>query len=124
MHSTNVWLGPGDYDFFIRCYDLAGNSDNKQISFTVETDTSAPIVVRVFRDGSNLKIITDEEANCVYDNKNCLYDFDDGIDMTGDDKVHSTKWNPDKNFYIKCQDEFGNRPFPQSCNIIVRPFEI
>jgi hypothetical protein len=125
QHSVNIWLGPGDYDYFIRCIDLAGNSDNKQISFTVETDTSAPIIVRVFRDGANLKIITIEEATCVYDNTDCLYDFDDGIGMTtSDDKVHSTAWDSDKNFYIKCQDEFGNRPAPQSCSMTVRPFEI
>jgi len=124
IHSTNIWFGPGDYNYFIRCIDLAGNSDTKKISFVVETDTSAPIVVRVFREGQNLKIITDEEAICVYDNKDCLYDFDDGIKMTDDGKVHFTGWNIDKNFYIKCQDEFGNYPVPQSCSIIARPFEI
>lgn len=123
-HSTNVWLGPGDYDFFIRCIDLAGNSDNKQISFRVETDTFAPVVVRVFHDGQNLKIITDEEATCVYDNRDCLYDFEDGIEMSSDGKMHSVAWDPDKNFYIKCQDEFGNQPAPQSCSIIARPFEV
>jgi len=124
QHSTNIWFGPGNYEYFIRCIDLAGNSDNKQISFTIETDTFAPIIVRVFRDGPNLKIITDEEASCVYDNRDCLYDFDDGIKMTSDDKTHFTEWDPDKNFYIKCQDEFGNQPAPQSCSIIAKPFEV
>ena len=90
----------------------------------METDTSAPVVVRVFREGQNLKIITNEEASCVYDNKDCLYSFDDGIEMTSNDKVHFVGWDPDKNFYIKCQDEFGNQPAPQSCSIIVRPFEV
>jgi len=123
-HKTNLWLGPGQYDYFIRCIDLAGNSDNKQISFTVETDTSPPAVVRIFRDGSNLKIVTDEEATCVYDNKNCLYNFEDGVKMTDDEKIHSVNWDSNKNFYIKCQDEFGNKPLPQSCSIIVKPFEI
>lgn len=123
-HSANIWLGPGDYDFFIRCFDLAGNSDNRQISFTVETDTYAPIVVRVFRDGQNLKIITDEEASCVYDNRDCLYVFDDGIGMTSDGRMHTIIWDPNKNFYIKCRDEFDNKPFPNQCSITVRPFEI
>jgi hypothetical protein len=125
-HSKNIWLGPGEHNYFIRCIDLAGNSDSREISFIVETDTVAPIVVRVFRDGSNLKIITNEEASCVYDNEDCLYDFDDGIGMTtSDDEVHSTGWDSKKNFYIKCQDEFGNEPpEPQSCSIIAKPFEI
>ena len=125
-HSEDRWLGPGNYDLFIRCIDLAGNSDNKEISFTVETDTSAPTIVRVFREGQNLKIITDEEASCVYDNIDCLYNFDDGITLgsEGGDKIHSIVWNPDKNFYIKCQDEFENQPAPQSCSLVVRAFEI
>ncbi len=123
-HSENVWLGPGEHNYFIRCVDLAGNSDRREISFKVETDTYAPIVVRVFHDGSNLKIITHEEAICVYDNKDCLYDFDDGIKMTSTERTHTTEWNPNKNFYIKCQDQFGNQPPPQSCSITVRPFEI
>jgi len=123
-HSEKVWLGPGDYNYFIRCFDLAGNSDIREISFTVETDTAWPIVVRIFRDGIDLKIITDEEASCVYDNRNCLYDFDDGIEMTSDGRIHTIKWDPDKNLYIKCQDEFENRPVHQSCSITVRPFEI
>jgi len=111
-----------DYICFV---DFAGNSDTREISFTIETDTVPPVVVRIFRDGLNLKIITSEEATCVYDNKDCLYDFDDGIGMTtSDDKVHSTAWDSNKNFYIKCQDEFGNQPAPQSCSITVRPFEI
>jgi len=124
-HSTNIWLGHGDYDFFIICIDLAGNSDTREISFTVETDTVAPIVVRVFRDGQKLKIMTNEEASCVYDNDDCLYGFEDGLGMTSDGRIHTIKWDSKKNFYIKCQDEFGNEPpEPQSCSITVRPFEI
>ena len=125
QHSTNIWFGPGDYNYFIRCFDLAGNSDTREVSFTVETDTYAPIVVRVFRDGMNLKIMTNEEAACVYSNDDCLYEFEDGLEMTtSDDKMHSIGWDSNKNFYIKCQDEFGNQPAPQSCSIIARPFGV
>lgn len=122
-HSQRLDLTAGTYTYEIRCVDLGGNADTREISFTVETDMAWPVVVRVFRDGQNLKIITDEEATCVYDNKNCLYAFEDGLKMTSDGKVHFTEWEPDKNFYIKCQDEFGNQP-PQGCSMTVRPFEI
>ena len=37
---------------------------------------------------------------------------------------HSTAWNTNKIFYIKCSDEFGNQPFPNACNIIAKPFEV
>ena len=123
-HTQDLWLPEGDYTYYIKCVDLGGNSDSATTGFTVESDSTPPVVVRIFRDGQNLKIITNEEAICVYDNINCLYDFDDGLSMTSDGKVHSTEWEPDKNFYIKCRDEFDNKPFPNQCSIIVRPFEI
>jgi len=123
-HSTDIWLGPGNYQYSIRCIDLAGNSDTKQISFRVETDTTAPIIVRAFRDSQSLKIITNEDASCVYDTVNCEYDFEQGIKMTSTGILHTTKWDPNNNFYIKCEDEFGNRPMPNSCSMIIRPFEL
>ena len=123
-HSTDIWLGPGNYQYSIRCIDLAGNSDTKQISFRVETDTSAPVIVRAFRDSQNLKIITDEDAFCVYDTVNCEYDFEQGIKMTSTGILHTTRWDANNNFYIKCEDEFGNRPMPNSCSMIIRPFEL
>ena len=123
-HTQDLWLSEGGYTYYIRCIDLGGNSDSATTSFTVESDSAPPIVVRVFRDGSNLKIITNEEAICVYDNKDCLYGFDDGIEMTSDGRIHTIIWDTNKNFYIKCRDEFGNKPFPNQCSITVRPFEI
>ena len=125
-HTQDLWLSKGEYTYYIRCVDLGGNSDTKKILFTVETDRVAPIVVRVFREGQNLKIMTNEEAACVYDNNDntdCSYGFVDGLRMTtSDDKVHSIAWDSNKNFYIKCQDEFNNKPFPDQCSITVRPF--
>ncbi len=123
-HSTDLWLGPGNYEYSIRCIDLAGNSDTQEISFRVETDTYAPIIVRAFRDSQNLKIITNEEGTCVYDTVNCEYEFEQGVKMISTGILHTTKWDPSKNFYIKCEDEFGNRPMPNQCSMIVRPFEI
>jgi hypothetical protein len=126
-HSQRLDLTAGTYTYEIRCVDLGGNADTATISFTIDTDFQAPIVVRVFRDGLNLKIMTNEEATCVYDTKYenypCDYSFDDGLEMTSDGKIHTIIWDPGKNFYIKCQDEFGNEP-PQDCSITVRPFEI
>ena len=84
-----------------------------------------PVIVRIFHEENKLKIITDEEASCVYDNVDCSYLFEDGIKMsTLDDEMHSVDWDPEKNFYIKCEDKFGSRPFPNQCSIIARPFEV
>ena len=124
QHSTNVWLEPGNYNYVIRCIDQAGNSDTKELAFTIETDTQAPVVVRAFHETTFLKLITNEKAECVYSTDDCSYLFEDGIGMNVvGDTGHTTNWDPDTSFYIKCQDEFENRPFPKDCSITVRPFE-
>ncbi len=126
VHSTNLWLNETNYNYFIRCIDDAGNSDTKTVSFNVETDTQAPAVVRAFHDGNSLKIITNEKATCVYNTQEfeCNYEFKDGIEMRYlNDKEHFTDWNTLLNFYIKCQDDYGNEP-PTGCSIIVRPFAL
>lgn len=123
-HSQVLGLAEGSYQYYIKCVDLGGNADTQIINFNVETDSSPPLVVRAFHDGSNLKIITDEDATCVYDTKNCLYNFEDGLAMTSDGNEHTTGWNTNIDFYIKCQDEYGKEPNPNVCSIIVRPSEI
>ena len=124
-HSYELWLTEGEYEYFIRCYDLGGNSDQETINFKVETDGEEPVVVRVYHDGSDLKLVTNEEAECVYDTTRCLFDFDKGIKMNTLNKInHYTDWNTQTNFYIKCKDSYDNKPFPQKCSIIVKPAQI
>lgn len=124
-HTQDLWLSEGDYTYYIRCVDLGGNSDSATTSFRVESDSTAPVVVRAYHEENYLKIITNEKAECVYDTVDCSYLFEDGIGMNVvDGTEHFTNWDTNNNFYIKCQDEFGNKPFPNQCSIIARPFEI
>ncbi|HLA23469.1 MAG TPA: hypothetical protein VJZ93_02955 [Candidatus Nanoarchaeia archaeon] len=120
-HSQDLFLTEGDYDYFIRCTDLGGNSDNEEIDFDVETDTSVPSVVRAFREENFLKIITSEEAECRYSTFSCNYLFDEGTLLTvADKKNHFTDWNAQKDLFIKCRDGFGNEPLPDRCSITVQ----
>jgi len=115
----------GDYKYFIKCYDVADNSNITLINFSVRVDTSSPVVVRAFREEDYLKIITDEVSECVYSKLNCLYEIEDGQEMsTSDGKEHSVDWDTQSDFYIKCQDEFNNYPSDGECSIVARPFEI
>jgi len=128
-HLTNIWLEEGNYTYYIKCIDGAGNSDTKRVTFSVETDTQAPIVVRAFKEGNYLKIITNEKASCVYStatNLGCTYLFEKGTKMSSlENNKHQTDWKSDKTFYIKCEDEFGNRPSdPGECSIIINPYSI
>jgi len=123
--SQDLWLPRGSYKYTIKCCDLGGNCATKDTDFSVETDFVSPIVTRAYNEGNSLKIITNENAECVYDTTSCSYNFEDGIKMiTSDNLAHTTDWDTSSTFYIKCKDEFGNQPAPDGCSIIIRPFNI
>lgn len=123
-HKNSLWLTQGDYIYDIRCVDEGGNSDVTSLMFSVESDNLPPIITRAYHEENYLKIITDEEAECVYDFVDCSYLFSDGIRLTTiNDILHYTSWDTDSTFYIKCKDQFGNMPLPNECSTIIRPFD-
>jgi len=120
----------GDHTIPIKCIDLGGNMEETSISFTIEIDKEAPIIVRAFYQNNYLKIITDEEAICRYgtaDNVGCDYNYETGtlmLDIEG--LEHYVDWNSNTNFYIKCGEdrENGIYPLKNQCSMTVRPFNI
>ena len=124
-HTQDLYLGSGSYSYFVKCVDLGGNSDTATVDFSVESDDNAPMVVRAYHEETYLKIITDEEAECVYSNEDCEFLFNDGIRMTTVDETGQfTSWDPSLEYYIKCKDNYGNEPLPDECSIVVRPFDL
>lgn len=122
QHTQELWLTSGDYAYDIKCCDLGGNCDSDSIEFSVETDFEAPAVVRVYNDGNSLKLITNEKAECVYDTTSCSYEFENGVAISSSDNIeHTTDWDTENTFYIKCKDEFEGQPAADECTIIVRP---
>ncbi len=129
QHSHDLWLageaGGRSYTYYVKCIDLGGNADYETITFEVETDTTPPVIVRAYHEETYLKITTVEEATCVYDVVSCNYLFDDGLEMdTSDGLDHFTSWATDRNFYIKCEDKFGNQPLANQCSIIIKPSQV
>jgi hypothetical protein len=109
LHSQDLFLSEGDYSYFIRCIDLGGNSDFEVVNFSVKKDLDSPKVMRTYFEENNLKVVTNEEAVCVYDVVGCDYLFDDGVKMqTLEGFNHFTKWVKGATYYIKCRDVFGN----------------
>ncbi|MBU0894411.1 MAG: hypothetical protein KKF48_04995 [Nanoarchaeota archaeon] len=124
-HSQDLYLEEGFYKYFIKCVDLGGNSDVEEINFEVKSDTDAPVVVRAYKDGSNLRIITNEKAKCVYSTFGCNYPIEEGSNIVVlEDIEHYVNWNTKTIYYIKCSDEYGNQPNPDECSIIVKPVEM
>lgn len=124
-HSQELWLGSGDYECSIKCIDLGGNFDTMETTYTIESDTSQPIIARAYKEDNFLKLITTEKAECFYSLSSCNYLIEDGVSMNVlDDVNHFTDWTAEKILYVKCKDEYGNQPLPDQCSIIAKPFEI
>ncbi len=123
-HEQRQDLSEGDYTYYIKCVDLGGNADYGSVFFEVETDSSGPVVVRLYKENEELKIITNEKADCSYSFIDCNFEIEDGINMISYDYViHKEDWKT-KKYYIRCEDKYGNQPNPNKCSIIVRPFEV
>ncbi len=122
VHKQRQDLPQGNYIYYVKCVDLGGNAVYSSTQFSVEVDRKAPMIVRAYKEG-DLKIITDELAECSYSNADCNFEIESGIAMNSHDfKIHTAEWVVNKNFYIRCKDKYDNQPNPNSCSIIVRPY--
>lgn len=122
-HKQILNLPAGNYTYSIRCVDAGGNSDNKNVTFNVFTDRTAPQVTRIYKESDALKLITNENAQCAYSLSSCNFVFEEGIRMlilnSQEKNVFATPWKAQQSYYIKCRDDFGNEPSPNSCSIVV-----
>jgi len=121
-HKQELDLIEGDYSYYYRCIDLGGNIAEDSVSFGVSVDNEGPLAVRAYYENEKIKIVTNEESDCVYSSESCNYEFVEGIPMPFEDsKDHYAEWRTGQNYYVKCSDEYNNQPGPDSCSIIVRP---
>ena len=127
-NTQKIALSPGAYNISVKCNDAGGNVDTGYITFTLEQDNDAPNVVRAYKDANYLRLVTDETATCVYNTKSnigCNYIFDDGTPLDNVVGItHYVAWEANTKYYVKCKDEFGNRPAMQNeCSLIVQAYE-
>lgn len=126
IHQQTLNLAAGTYTYYFKCVDLGGNTDSNSTQFTIAIDRTAPVVVRAYNEGGNLKIVTDEKSTCSYaldSNQKCNFDIQNGKQMLGaNETVHYADWTTSSTYYIKCTDSSGNQPNPTACSIIVKPY--
>lgn len=123
-NTETFYLAEGNYSIPIRCTDEGGNIAETQANFTIETDLTAPVVTRAYYEDNYLKLITSEEAECVYSADSCTYEFEDGSEISTSNGIdHFLTWDTTLSLYVKCKDEFSNRPPANKCNIVVQPYD-
>lgn len=125
-HKQRQDLSGGEHTYCLKCMDLGGNTNFSKVTFNVEIDRASPAIVRVYNEGNNLKIVTDEISTCTYSqvsNLKCNFEMDKGTAMIYVNATeHYTEWKPNTFFYIKCVDASGNQPDPDVCSITVKPY--
>ena len=126
-HKQLLDLTSGTYTYNFKCVDAGGNIAQDSTTFTVLIDKQAPKVTRAYKEGA-LKIITNEEAQCVYSLSGCNYNFAEGISLLYSNPSiktsHFAEWNSNNVYHIKCKDNYGNEPSPSQCAIVVSAIEI
>ncbi len=122
LHSQDLNLPNGNYNYYFRCIDLGGNAAEANTTFSVSVDKQAPQVTRVYKQDA-LKIVTDESAECSYSLTSCNFDISDGLKMIySNPDIRNNlyaEWKPSSTYYIRCRDLFGNEPSPNQCSIVV-----
>lgn len=125
IHLQRQDLPQGDYEYYFKCVDLGGNTVYNKTTFKVETDRQSPIVVRTYREGGELKVMTSEESECTYSIKDCNFEVEEGISMTTfDSESHTAEWVTNQNYFVRCKDEFNNQPYPNVCSIVLRAADL
>lgn len=124
IHKQSLDLVKGDYQFFFKCIDAGGNTDEEKTSFSIFIDEAIPKVTRVYRDGDALKLVTDENARCVYNLKDCNYEIKEGLPLLYSNPSiknnHFAEWKASVVYHIKCEDLYGSKPLGTECSIIVK----
>jgi len=104
-------INSGNYLLKVICKDSAGNIAEKEQGFSISLDTSAPKVVRAYRSGSSINIVTNEETRCSFNEDTCYFNFDNGTKMDSGalSNSHQTSWKSGAVYHIKCEDIWGNK---------------
>ena len=124
-HYVMNQMVAGDYEIFVRCSDFVGNEASASSEFSLELDVVNPEVTRVFGEGGNIRLITDEPSRCFYNETkvNCGFTSENSEEFEGaNTQSLSTQLFEDVTYYIKCEDVWGNQP--DGCSIIVTDYDL
>ena len=120
IHTQRLDLTAGSHKYYVKCTDEGGNTVVDTAEFSLDIDSNAPVVARVYEENNLLKLVTVRDSECAYTFDNCDFSFAEGTEMPyANTTVHVTEWNQEKTYYIKCRDEFRNED--ADCSVVVRP---
>jgi hypothetical protein len=129
--THNQVLNPrcvGTHVNYIDCFDGAGNTASVVANFTLEIDTQPPRIINNETIDGNMRLETDELANCYYNNYACRTNPANQTPITQEnfESFETEHWiydlSPRRDYYVTCKDVY-NHTNP-SCAIIIKATEV
>jgi hypothetical protein len=100
-------LSADDYNIYINCIDIAGNTANETAEFTMVVDVYAPQLMNFYTEPGMLHIVMDEPSTCEYSVEGS-FGYGSGIPMTGVNTEEHTASLEGETFWVMCEDVFEN----------------
>jgi len=118
----------GTYTLNVKCRDAGNLEESKSVNFVIQK-AQMPAIIRMFSEGTDLRLETDIKAKCVYsidDKQQCGFDANKAENMTTmNNYMHIATLVREWTYYVKCRDFWGDNSWPAtSCSAIVKPFEL
>ncbi len=111
------------YIIYIKCVDSVGNIAKENRAVHIKIDSKPPEIIRIFKEGANIKFQTNEPAKCYVNEKYCYFDLSKTKPLSEFFlKTHYIEFDNKKTYYIKCKDAFENEN--PSCAVIINPEEL
>lgn len=107
VHSQPLTPGTGEFTYYVKCLDAAGNIATGKTTFKVDVDTTPPKIVFIYVTASNyLHMEMDEASTCEY--SNATFSYGAGMPMTGAGTTVHELSIAEKLYHIDCQDVYAN----------------
>ena len=108
MHAQQLEdLNAGDFNYAIDCYDIAGNVNSSEISFSIDVDIDTPQLVSVYTDGVMVYYELDEIVSCEYYFEDFTFGSGTSVSSGSTEGSFAFATNIDT-YYLTCQDVYGN----------------
>lgn len=107
VHEQPLTPGVGEFTYYVKCLDAAGNIATDSTTFTVDVDLTPPKIVFIYVTASNyLHMEMDEASTCEY--SNATFSYGTGMPMTGSGTAVHELSIVEKMYHIGCQDIYYN----------------
>ncbi|MBU4502494.1 MAG: hypothetical protein KKA79_07895 [Nanoarchaeota archaeon] len=108
LHEQLLTPGIGEFTYYVKCMDIAGNIASDNTTFTLDVDMEGPKIVFIYITGSNyLHMEMDEPSTCEY--ANSTFVFGEGKAMTGIETTIHELAITEPEYHIVCEDIYFNQ---------------